>query len=1051
MIDRSDLRLVVYLLMHLLLMIPISLIFTVFSNERIIPISSLNVINMLSFAFIVFDLIYLILSIMSLKNKKQKSIELNQKIHFFQVNVQSERFNESTLASGWLGKNTHFEGERVYYLSRYHSKKRSHELIFVAEIKNFDYGNRTDSQLLALQEVLSQTKNVLNENGDTGSFKEITIHKVSHHDIHEKNYVLNQSTKKNEGFPIRDRIFIVFKTHPFPAKSRDHLESSVVENITIQFLEVFDNILKQGVKLLPQLPGQVVLSQWLQYFEHSYTNASQNQVILFLTLLDTYLHFSHNETSKGNPNLIAFKERLRVSGLTSLVDRLESYHLKRESFIATYLDPLLCFTLSTDGPSQLKVKQTIKFSPLEQNINNNGSIFEQKIAIYALVDYENFELDNVGFNDLFHGSQHDTVTISIEKQPFSQSASKELSTFRNRVFDRYHAVHGRFYRDGMKADDYYTQFIKVLKPLLLGNRNKTILRSYVIHKLKPSEIISVSLYDLFFNPQKTDYYFANNDGFTYRLLYDENMSFISRHLFLNYESDYLGAAGMITSPEILGYLGTFTQESNLNRYSLTSIYVGQDTQSQLPIMVDMSEYRLSNEAVGNANGHIVVIGKSGSGKTFLTKSLMFQKALEKNLYVFDIENEYNDFSNEKSELYALILEKEKQNSNNSSGINKDLKKDDIKRQRLYPSLSTTTHLSKEALIEKYVDNFDLMSTSRVINMFEIHYTDDQRKVIHEHPSKFIEQSQVYQKHRSFLIEFIKDLINVSSTNFDVEIGNCIDETYLDFYKNNHSGSIRGIDFNPNVYNPLAHMTQFPLFSDFKKVVEKRLNDLKIFEKNKFSQNHHYEFLYELDQKAALLLANQYWNDKFNQPSNVKLEKEIIIFNLKSLLNIAGVIPFSKWSLDLLLNFLFVTTFDKELDTKSIDSKGIFLVIDEAHRYLRPELINMIDFMADISKRGRKRYVEMCLVSQQISDFYRDSDSKELMQKARDTVKNAAYKFIFQVGSEFKDALQFIESGFQITEKDQTFIRQLYRGQCYFVQGPLELTKVNVKKDPRIPA
>jgi hypothetical protein len=89
------------------------------------------------------------------------------------------------------------------------------------------------------------------------------------------------------------------------------------------------------------------------------------------------------------------------------------------------------------------------------------------------------------------------------------------------------------------------------------------------------------------------------------------------------------------------------------------------------------------------------------------------------------------------------------------------------------------------------------------------------------------------------------------------------------------------------------------------------------------------------------------------------------------------------------------------------------------------------------------------VSQNISDFYRDSDSKDLMQKARDVVKNAAYKFIFQVGSEFNDALKFIEAGFQITETDQTFIRQLYRGQCYFVQGPLELTRVFVNKDPRM--
>jgi hypothetical protein len=432
--------------------------------------------------------------------------------------------------------------------------------------------------------------------------------------------------------------------------------------------------------------------------------------------------------------------------------------------------------------------------------------------------------------------------------------------------------------------------------------------------------------------------------------------------------------------------------------------------------------------------------------------------LTKNLYIFDIENEYNDVEKYREEKKT-----------NSKIINLLRAKEGAK-----------SNLTIDELKIKYLDEYNLLSEDRVINMFDLNSTDDQLKMMLNHTFK--EQSLVYQKHRDFLVNFIKELVNIHSPSFDVEIGYCIDQTYSAHYAKHFKDQP---SYDPNIFNSVQYFIDkekledkdletllkslfennkklssakslkdayvlYPRVEDFKYAVKARIEEIKKFTLYEASQINHLEYLYELDEKLGLLLEDDYWNKKFNRYSNVSLNKEVIIFNLKSLLNISGVVQFSKWSLMLLLNFLFVTTFDKELDAKDKDGKGIFLVIDEAHRYLRPELMQMVDFMADISKRGRKRYVEMCIVSQNISDFYRESDSKDLMQKARDVVRNSAYKFIFQIGSEFKDALQFIEAGFQITEADQNYIKQLYRGQCYFVQGPLELTKVFVVQDPRMP-
>jgi hypothetical protein len=970
-----------------------------------------------------------------------------KKVNTSNINIKNslKKYNIGSMIdqdSQFLAKSI-FPHNELFYL------QNNNQYSFRFEFKNFDYGNRTSSQLLAIQRTLSNLKNILKPQDDSMAFR---LFKISHFDINEFDLNLYKQHELNK-FTAKGKIDRVFLELTFDLDSK----VSTLDEIMKIFVYLVNDIYKQNIKIFPITPGRIGLSEWLKYFSHRIDSIEQHQTIAYLKLIDDYIVLS--VLGEEQPNFKYFTQRIESlvpGGLSDFKNFFVSG--KPSKPLIKLVEGLISleFTdFNLDKAMNVKLSDIdVKFSTDSELSKTLISLFKkittmnQYLSIYNGVDYSSFELQGHEFNALVNNSNFDTVGFEMTMTIKFPSDERELKF---NALNRHRQIHGKFVKELMSASNYEKQYIEKLGPLLQSNSFKTIFKTFIFKKISYIDNLIIKQTDLFFFPQKLDYAFNDNPGLTYRLIYGQHREFVQSSLLNNFKASYLGKEGFLTSPDIFSAIGPFTQDINLDRSSSTTIFIGKNLQSELDVSVDMSQYRLSNESVGNSNGHIVVIGKSGSGKTYLTSSLVFQKGLNKKVFIFDIEGEYNDFYKDKSVIENLLRVKD-----------------------------GNSKLDKQALGEKYLDSFDLMSIERVINMFDIHYTDDQLKLLLT--NQFQEQALVYQKHRDFLIGFIKDIVNIVSSEFDVEIGYCIDQTYLHHYEKNFPNFTNR---DPNHFTPLlpfietlptnqhtletlkASMNQnnalltsvlktkkksiqlFPVIENFLNEVVNRIKEIETFKQNVASQVNHLSYLYETEEKLTLLLKDAYWKKKFNQPSNVTLNKDIVIFNLKSLLNISGVVQFSKWSLMLLLNFLFVTTFDKELDKKDSFNDGIFLVIDEAHRYLRPELIKMVDFMADVSKRGRKRYVEMCIVSQNISDFYRDSDSRDLMQKARDVVRNAAYKFIFQIGSEFNDAMTFIESGFQITQQDQDYIKRLSRGQCYFVQGPLELSKVYVILDPRM--
>jgi hypothetical protein len=106
---------------------------------------------------------------------------------------------------------------------------------------------------------------------------------------------------------------------------------------------------------------------------------------------------------------------------------------------------------------------------------------------------------------------------------------------------------------------------------------------------------------------------------------------------------------------------------------------------------------------------------------------------------------------------------------------------------------------------------------------------------------------------------------------------------------------------------------------------------------------------------------------------------------------------------------------------------------------------MVELMVALSKQGRKRSAELCVASQNLSDFYRKSESREIEQKSQDVIKNTGYKFIMKSAQELETVYQFIESSFPITDKEKDIIKRLTRGQGLFINSGSDKIPIFVVK------
>jgi hypothetical protein len=674
--------------------------------------------------------------------------------------------------------------------------------------------------------------------------------------------------------------------------------------------------------------------------------------------------------------------------------------------------------------------ETGKQAALNLKVDSYQDI-DSAISLYKMTD-TSVALKSGFLYNMIKESDTDTVIIPFVRKNYSQNVqrktvingfsrflnSKESEFNRNYSKDQLSKLAEEAFQDvfssGSRLATFSVFVLKKFDNISEANRNK-----------KPINLVyKPSAFSVGIRLERTDdEQFMHLSHLLKHHLWDEN----------HYQPYYNDR--FVCNFNTLSSMGFFTVQNEVDDSSSSSIYFGSnyDDKDGNDVWVNMGRYRDKKVAnVPSSNGHMVIIGKSGSGKTYLAQSLVFQKAKNMRVFIFDIENEYHD-------IFKLLALKS------------------------YPQLAT--------------QSIDLMENSSNINPFEIQISTDEKLNIDHFNQTFIKSDHnasmivnetlgkqklsyimIYQRHKTFLLRFLKTLFKYEANNFDVEWLTLIEEVYkASLIKK--IGDKKDLLENDTyikelINNPLSSPTMTNLFEVInQKSNEYNITDYSSSQKTLASVDYRqdlYSFYFNLKEKVKELDKDSFFKSKFCQPTSIKLEKDFIRFDVSSLLTSSSLNHYSQLSLMLILNYLTISIFMKEItntssDKNTLENKGIFVLIDETHRYLRKELIDMVDFMTALAKQGRKRYAEMCIVSQNISDFYRQSDSKDVVQKAQDVVKNCGYKFIMQLAQDYDIVKDFISSSFEITDKDDNFIRSLTKGIGYLVQGPLEQMGINVKR------
>jgi GTPase SAR1 family protein len=551
-------------------------------------------------------------------------------------------------------------------------------------------------------------------------------------------------------------------------------------------------------------------------------------------------------------------------------------------------------------------------------------------------------------------------------------------------------------------------------------------------------------------------------------------------------------------------LGLFSFKNSFDFYANNPTYFGENFYSpeKQPVFINLSDYKSLSETPKVTNGHMTVIGRSGSGKTYFVNSLLYQKQKDHQVFIFDIEDEYKsicevidvtqspfkkDFNEliEKTlvedlspELSTKLLARFNNLINSDKNfhtlknigafikyletlirLSNNVLMKEIQEEKKFEEKTSEEMVHVRQLLVQAVDKlrninptyrtYDISDPRLAMNPWIISISDHEQSEIDN--KNILMMNQVFNRHVEFLARLLSSMFKYQDATFTIELQDLIIRAYLRAKINDSldvaSSVIKIFDSKTSYYSN----TSFEDFSNVLKSINKEfmgtLEALKAFDKTMY-------FYEDVKYKFGLLKENPVFREQYFRTNQVETSKNaddlfkqevgIIRFQVNAVLNLGGATGLPLWSFMTLLNYLNITIFNREI---GYESKGIFVVVDEAHRYLNKSLIDMVELLVAISKQGRKRATDLCLASQNLSDFYRKSDSRDIEQKSQDVLKNTGYKFIMQSSQELEAIYGFIESAYPITDTEKLIIKKLTRGQGLLINGSTDKTPVFVKPYP----
>ncbi|MEG0813660.1 MAG: ATP-binding protein [Clostridium sp.] len=382
------------------------------------------------------------------------------------------------------------------------------------------------------------------------------------------------------------------------------------------------------------------------------------------------------------------------------------------------------------------------------------------------------------------------------------------------------------------------------------------------------------------------------------------------------------------------------------------------------------------------NSNTVIIGKSGSGKSYATKTLLANLAADNSkIFILDPENEYTALAN-----------------------NLDGKIIDV-------GSATQGRLNPFHIITSLSDEDDEDTVNRGSETSDDWDDDETEK----------SSNTSFHMHLQFLEEFYRQILPG------------IESDALEYLNNItlHMYEAKGI--HPDTDLGTLGPSDYPIFDDLYEAI---LNDYQLatgdYSKSNLRILLNYISKFSTGGRNALL-----WNGE----ASINTNENFIVFNFQSLLanknnTIANaqMLLVLKWLDNEIIK-------NRDYNLRYGASRKIVVVIDEAHVFIDSKFPIALDFMYQLAKRIRKYNGMQIIITQNIKDFV---GTEELARKSTAIINACQYSFIFPLSpNDMHDLCKLYEKAGAINESEQDEIINNGRGRAFVITSPANRSCVNI--------
>ncbi len=414
------------------------------------------------------------------------------------------------------------------------------------------------------------------------------------------------------------------------------------------------------------------------------------------------------------------------------------------------------------------------------------------------------------------------------------------------------------------------------------------------------------------------------------------------------------------------------------------VYIGDN---EYPVFVDFFER--NNVRV---NSNMMVIGKSGSGKSYATKALLANLAADNcKIFICDPEKEYVALTENLGGKYIDV-------GSSMQGI-------------LNPFHIITSLEEEEDEKEERV-------------------SDDFFGEVKKSKRKQIKVDDSYSQHLQFLEQFFRSILEgISSDAFEV-LNSLIVDTYE--LKKITETTYLG-DKNPEDY---------PIFDDLYNLILKRIDKCR---KDKIKDEFLLRNLLTVEAYIKKFAAGGRNSKLWNGPTSIETNENLVCFNFQSLIannnqlltNAQMLLVFRYLNNEIINNKDFNTKYHS--DGKNL--RKIVIVVDEAHIFINPKYPIALEFMAQMAKRIRKYAGMQIVITQNITDFV---GTEEIQRQSTAVINACQYSMIFALApNDINDLVELYKKSGGINDEEQNAIVTAGRGQTFLITGPSNRTMVQI--------